>query len=69
MAPKGTSPEFARTLAAHMNEILKLPQVDAKMRTFGAIAAAGGGTPLARRKRRRPRTRCKIIKVLGISAD
>ncbi|MDB5749646.1 MAG: hypothetical protein JWP65_67 [Ramlibacter sp.] len=52
-----------------MNEILKLPQVDAKMRTFGAIAAAGGGTPLARRKRRRPRTRCKIIKVLGISAD
>lgn len=69
MAPKGTSPEIVRTLGAHMNEILRMPDVDAKMRAFGAIPAGGDATRLARRNADDHVRFEKIIRELGISAD
>jgi tripartite-type tricarboxylate transporter receptor subunit TctC len=41
MAPKGTPPGVIQTLNAHMNEILRMPDVTEKMASFGARPVGG----------------------------
>jgi tripartite-type tricarboxylate transporter receptor subunit TctC len=69
MGPKGLSPEIVRTLNTHMNEILKMPDVVAKMVVFGAIPAGGEPSRLARTNAADHARFGKIIKDFGIQAD
>lgn len=47
IGPKAMSPDIVKTLNGHLNEILKMPDVAAKMQTFGAIPAGGEAARLA----------------------
>ena len=69
MGPKGLPPEIVKTLNAHMNEILKMPDVVAKMKVFGALPAGGEPARLARTNADDHVRFAKIIKDFGISAD
>jgi tripartite-type tricarboxylate transporter receptor subunit TctC len=69
MAPKGLPADIVRTLNTHMNEILKMPDVAAKMQTFGAIPAGGDPARLARTNAADHARFGKIIKDFGIQAD
>jgi tripartite-type tricarboxylate transporter receptor subunit TctC len=69
MGPKGLPPEVVRTLNAHMNEILKMPEVAAKMKVFGALPAGGDPQRLARTNAADHTRFARIIKDFGISAD
>jgi tripartite-type tricarboxylate transporter receptor subunit TctC len=69
MAPKGLSPEIQKTLNAHMNEILKMPDVVAKMKVFGALPAGGEPGRLAKTNADDNARFGKIIKDFGIQAD
>jgi tripartite-type tricarboxylate transporter receptor subunit TctC len=67
--PKGMSPELVKTLNGHMNEILKMPDVVAKMNIFGAIPAGGEPARLTTSNTTDHARFGKIIKELGIQAD
>jgi tripartite-type tricarboxylate transporter receptor subunit TctC len=69
MAPKGLSPEIQKTLNAHMNEILKMPDVVAKMKVYGALPAGGDPARLAKTNADDHARFGKIIKDFGIQAD
>jgi tripartite-type tricarboxylate transporter receptor subunit TctC len=69
MGPKGLPPEIVKTLNAHMNEILKMPDVVAKMKVFGAVPAGGEPARLARTNAEDHQRFGKLIKEFGISAD
>jgi len=69
MAPKGLSPEIQKTLNTHMNEILKMPDVVAKMKVFGALPAGGDPARLAKTNADDNARFGKIIKDFGIQAD
>ena len=69
LAPKGLSPEIQKTLNTHMNEILKMPDVVAKMKVFGALPAGGEPARLAKTNADDNARFGKIIKDFGISAD
>jgi tripartite-type tricarboxylate transporter receptor subunit TctC len=69
MAPKGLPPEIQKTLNAHMNEILKMPDVAAKMKVFGALPAGGEPARLAKVNADDYARFGKIIKDFGIQAD
>ena len=69
MGPKGLSPEIVRTLNSHMNEILKMPDVAAKMKVFGALPAGGEPARLAKTSADDHRRFARIIKDFGIQAD
>jgi tripartite-type tricarboxylate transporter receptor subunit TctC len=69
MGPKGLPPEIVKTLNANMNEILKMPDVAAKMKVFGALPAGGDPARLARTNADDHNRFAKIIKEFGIQAD
>jgi tripartite-type tricarboxylate transporter receptor subunit TctC len=69
MGPKGMSPEIVRTLNAHMNEILKMPDVAAKMKVFGGLPAGGDPQRLARTNAADHNRFGRIIKDFGIQAE
>jgi tripartite-type tricarboxylate transporter receptor subunit TctC len=69
LAPKGLPPEIQKTLNAHMNEILKMPDVVAKMKVYGALPAGGEPARLAKTNADDNARFGKIIKDFGISAD
>lgn len=69
MGPKGLPPEIVRTLNTNMNEILKMPDVVAKMKVFGALPAGGEPSRLARTNADDHVRYAKIIKDFGIQAD
>ena len=69
LAPKGLPPEIQRSLNAHMNEILKMPDVVAKMKVFGALPAGGEPARLAKTNADDHARFARIIKDLGIQAD
>ncbi|MFI4927344.1 MAG: Bug family tripartite tricarboxylate transporter substrate binding protein [Burkholderiales bacterium] len=69
MAPKGLPPEIVKTLNTNMNEILKMPDVAAKMKVFGALPAGGDPARLARTNADDHNRFAKIIKEFGIQAD
>ncbi len=69
MAPKGLSPDIQRTLNGHFNEILKQPDVQARM-TQLALLPAGGEPSVVRERVAGDHARySKVIKELGIQAD
>ena len=67
--PKGMSPELVKTLNSHMSEILKMPDVAAKMAVFGALPAGGDPARLAKSNASDHARFGKVIKDLGIQAD
>jgi tripartite-type tricarboxylate transporter receptor subunit TctC len=69
MGPKNLPPEIVKTLNAHMNEILKMPDVAAKMKVFGALPAGGDPARLAKVNADDNARYGKIIKEFGIQAD
>ena len=68
-APKGLSPEIVKTLNGHFNEILKMPDVAAKMAVFGALPLGGTPETLARTNAADFERFGRVIKELGIQAD
>ena len=69
MGPKGLPADMVRNLNAHMNEILKMPDVVEKMKVFGALPAGGEPARLARTNAADHQRYGKIIKDFGIQAD
>ncbi|MBT2326360.1 tripartite tricarboxylate transporter substrate binding protein [Variovorax paradoxus] len=68
-APKGTPTEVVRLLNAHLNEILKSPEVANKLATFGAQAVGGAPDVLAKTNATEYQVMGKLIKDLAITAD
>ena len=68
-APKGTPAEVVRVLNAHLNEIIKAPDVVEKLAVFGALPAGGSPEVLARTNASEYETMGKIIRELGIKAE
>lgn len=68
-APKGTPAAIINTLNAHMNEILKMPDVIEKMATFGARPVGGKPDALAKINADEYAQLTKLIKDLHIQAD
>ena len=68
-APKNLPADIAKTLNAQFNEILKMPDVVAKMAIFGALPAGGEPARLAKVNADDHARFGKIIKDLGIQAD
>lgn len=69
LGPKGLPPEIVRTLNAHMNEILKMPDVVAKMTSLGIEPLGGEPAVLARQIAGDNERFGKIIKEFGIKAE
>ena len=68
-APKGTPAEVVRVLNAHLNEIIKAPDVVEKLAVFGALPAGGSPEVLARTNASEYEMMGKIIRELGIKAE
>ncbi len=69
MGPKGLPPGIVKTLNTDMNEILKMPDIVAKMRIYGALAAGGDPARLASSNAEDHDRFGKLIKAFGIQAD
>lgn len=68
-APKGTPAEVIRTLNGHMAEILKMPDVVAKMRVFGAFAKSSTPEAFGKLTADEYEYFGKVVKEFGIQAD
>ncbi|WP_326537454.1 Bug family tripartite tricarboxylate transporter substrate binding protein [Pseudorhodoferax sp.] len=68
-APKGTPAAVVQVLNGHMNEILRMPDVVAKMAVFGALPAGGDPARLEKTNAADHARFGKIIKDLGIQPD
>lgn len=69
LAPKGLPPELVKTLNTHVNDILKMPDVVARMATI-AITPVGGEPATLSKLIASDSTRyAKIVKEFGIQAD
>lgn len=69
MAPKGLPPELVKTLNTHINDILKMPDVVARMATI-AITPVGGEPATLGKLIASDSTRyARIVKEFGIQAD
>jgi len=68
-APRGTPAAVVGLLNAHLNEIVRLPEVVEKLATFGALPAGGAPDVLARTNASDYVVMGKVIKELGITAD
>ena len=69
LGPKGMAPEIVRTLNAHFNEILKMPDVLARMTTLGIEAVGGEPAVLAKQIADDNERFGKLVKELGITAE
>jgi tripartite-type tricarboxylate transporter receptor subunit TctC len=69
MAPKGTPAEVVRVLNGHVNEILKMPDVLARMTTLALVPAGGAPDALARINQDHHTRYGRVIKEAGIQAD
>ncbi|MBO9514990.1 MAG: tripartite tricarboxylate transporter substrate binding protein [Variovorax sp.] len=67
--PKGMPADVVKTLNAHLNEIIKMPDVVAKMATFGSLPLGGPPETLAKTNASDFERFGRIIKELGIQAD
>ncbi|WP_313282239.1 Bug family tripartite tricarboxylate transporter substrate binding protein [Delftia tsuruhatensis] len=68
-APKGTPAAVVQTLNTHLNEILRMPEVAAKMATFGAVPVGGSPHVLADVNAADYERLGKVIRELGITAE
>ncbi len=69
MGPKGLPADVVRVLNAHINEILKMPDVIARMTTLALVPAGGEPAALARINLDHHTRYGKVIKDAGIQAD
>ncbi len=69
MGPKGMSAELVRTLNGHFNEILKMPDVLARMNTLALVPVGGEPSALARINADHNQRYGKVIRETGIMAD
>ncbi len=69
MGPKGLPAEVVRTINSHVNEILKMPDVLARMTTLALVPAGGDPAALARINLDHHTRYGKVIKEAGIQAD
>lgn len=69
MGPKGMPPEVVRTLNGHLNEILKMPDVIARMNTMALVPAGGEPAALAKINQYHNERYGKVIRETGIMAD
>ncbi|NYE25129.1 Bug family tripartite tricarboxylate transporter substrate binding protein [Pigmentiphaga litoralis] len=68
-APKGTPVDVVNVLNAHLNEIVKQPEVVTKLAVFGALPAGGAPSVLGKTNASDYEVMGKIIKDLGITAE
>ncbi len=69
MGPKGLPAEVVRTINSNVNEILKMPDVVARMTTLALVPAGGDPAALARINLDHHTRYGKVIKEAGIQAD
>ncbi|MDF3836308.1 tripartite tricarboxylate transporter substrate binding protein [Cupriavidus basilensis] len=69
LAPKGLSPELVKTLNGHVNDILKMPDVVARMATIAVTPVGGEPAALGRLIASDSTRYAKIVKEFGIQAD
>lgn len=69
MGPKGMPADVVRTLNGHLNEILKMPDVQARMTTMALIPAGGEPAALAKINQYHNERYGKVIRETGITAD
>jgi tripartite-type tricarboxylate transporter receptor subunit TctC len=69
MGPKGMPADVVRTLNGHLNEILKMPDVIARMNTMALIPAGGDPAALAKINQYHNERYGKVIRETGIMAD
>jgi tripartite-type tricarboxylate transporter receptor subunit TctC len=67
--PKGMPADIVKTLNGHFNEILKMPDVIARMATFGSLPLGGAPETLAKTNASDFQRFGRIVKELGIQAD
>lgn len=68
-APKGVPADIVAAVNGHMAEILKMPDVVAKMRVFGAFAKSSSPEELSRLTAHDHEYYGKVVKEFGIEAD
>lgn len=69
MGPKEMPADIVRTLNRHMNEILKMPEVQARLATVGATAVGGEPSVLAEQMAQDDLRFGRLVKEFGIRAD
>ncbi|MBL8386209.1 MAG: tripartite tricarboxylate transporter substrate binding protein [Burkholderiales bacterium] len=69
MGPKGLPAEVVRVINGHVNEILKMPDVLARMTTLALVPAGGAPEALARINADHHSRYGRVIKEAGIQAD
>ena len=69
LGPKGMSPDVVKALNTHFNEILKMPDVVAKLATFGTVSVGGEPARLAQANAEAHTKYAKLVKDFGIQAD
>ncbi len=69
MGPRGMPADVVRTLNGHLNDILKMPDVQARMAQLALIASGGEPSLLARSLAADHERYGKVIKEFGIQAD
>lgn len=67
--PKGMHPDLVKTVNQHINEILKLPEIEARIRTLGATVVGGSPEDMQKLYRDTYVKFDKIIKDLHIQGD
>jgi tripartite-type tricarboxylate transporter receptor subunit TctC len=69
LGPKGMPADIVKTLNAHFNEILKMPDVMARMNSLGIEPIGGDGAVLAKQIADDDSRFGKLVKEFGITAD
>jgi tripartite-type tricarboxylate transporter receptor subunit TctC len=69
MAPKGLPPAIVTTINGHVNEILKMPDVQQRMTTLALVPVGGDPEVLRSRLATDYARYSKVIKEFGIQAD
>ncbi|WP_066270319.1 Bug family tripartite tricarboxylate transporter substrate binding protein [Hydrogenophaga palleronii] len=69
MGPKGMPADVVRTLNGHLNEILKMPDVQARMQLMALIPAGGEPAALGKINQYHNERYGKVIQETGIMAD
>jgi len=69
MGPKGMPAEVVRTLNSAMNDILKTPEIQQRLRLLGTIGTGGDPSVLARAHAGDNAKYGKVIQELKIMAD
>jgi tripartite-type tricarboxylate transporter receptor subunit TctC len=69
LGPKGLSPDIVRVLNGHMNEILKMPDIQARMATMGIDGVGGDASVLTKQILDDDARYGKVVQEFGIKAE